>query len=72
MGLKQLAQYRAKYSLGQEVPFQNAGAPTNNVTQLGRAMVGSTLVDTTNGKLYVCTATNGTSTITWVSVGSQT
>jgi hypothetical protein len=72
MGLAQQAQYDAKYSRGLEVPYQQAGAPTNNVTQLGRAVVGSQLVDTTNGKLYICTATNGTSTITWVSVGSQT
>jgi hypothetical protein len=55
-----------------EVPFQTTGAPTNNVTYLGRAVVGSQLIDTQNGKLYICTATNGTSTVTWVSVGSQT
>jgi hypothetical protein len=72
MGLKHIAQYKAKATAGTEVPFQSSGAPTNNVTQLGRAIVGSLLVDTTNGKAYICTATNGTSTITWVSVGSQT
>jgi hypothetical protein len=53
-------------------PYTNAGAPTVNVTQLGSAIVGSLLVDTTNGKLYICTATNSTSTITWTVVGAQT
>jgi hypothetical protein len=72
MGLKQIHSYAAKYSAGLDRPFQLAGAPTNNATCLGRAVVGSQLVDTTNGKLYIVTATNGTSTITWTSVGSQT
>lgn len=57
---------------GFAVPFTNAGAPTVNVTELGIAAVGSLLVDTTNGKLYICTATNSTSTITWTVVGTQT
>jgi hypothetical protein len=57
---------------GTGTPLRNAGAPTNNVTFLGIAVVGSKLVDTTNGKLYICTATNGTSTITWTVVGAQT
>lgn len=50
----------------------NAGAPVVNVTHLGVAGVGSLLADSTNGKLYICTATNGTSTITWTVVGTQT
>lgn len=53
-------------------PLLNSGAPTNNVTGLGAAVVGALLIDTTNGKLYICTATNGTSTITWTVVGAQT
>lgn len=57
---------------GHGTPLRNAGAPTVNVTYLGTAVVGSTLVDTTNGKLYICTATDGTSTITWTVVGAQT
>jgi hypothetical protein len=57
---------------GLSVPIQNAGAPTVNVTGLGVAVVGALLIDTTNGKLYICTATNGTSTITWTVVGTQT
>jgi hypothetical protein len=56
---------------GLNQPYQNAGAPTVNVTQLGNAVVGSLLIDTTNGKLYICTSTNGTSTITWTVVGTQ-
>jgi hypothetical protein len=72
MGLKDQASFRAKYGIGLAHPFLNAGAPTNNVTQLGKAVVGSQLIDTTNGKLYVCTATNRTSTVTWTVTGSQT
>ena len=53
-------------------PFTNAGAPTVNVTLLGTAVVGTLLIDVTNGVLYICTATNGTSTITWTVVGAQT
>jgi len=71
MGLRQLAQYNAKFWKGLDAPFQSAGAPTNNVTQLGRAVVGSRLIDTTNGKDYICTATDGATTVTWVVVGSQ-
>ncbi|MFI7678559.1 hypothetical protein [Actinophytocola sp. NPDC049390] len=56
---------------GLDAPLRNAGAPTVNVTFLGVAVVGSLLIDTTNGKLYICTATNGTSTITWTVVGTQ-
>jgi hypothetical protein len=72
MGIAAQAAYRGKYSRGLEVPFQSAGAPTNNVTQLGRAVVGSVLVDVTNGQHYICTATNGTSTVTWTKTGTQT
>ncbi len=38
----------------------------------GQCAVGSQAVDTTNGKLYICTATNGSTTSTWVVVGAQT
>jgi len=57
---------------GLRSPLTNAGAPVANVTYLGVAVVGSLLLDTTNGKLYICTATNGTSTISWTVVGAQT
>jgi hypothetical protein len=52
--------------------FTAPGAPTVNVTLLGIAGIGDLYSDTTNGKLYICTATNGTSTITWTVVGTQT
>jgi hypothetical protein len=71
MGLKDQAQYKAKFGIGLAHPFLNAGAPTTNVTQLGRAVVGSCLIDTTTGVAYMCTATNGTSTITWTKTGTQ-
>jgi hypothetical protein len=48
-----------------------AAAPTVNVTGLGTAKVGTLYTDTTAGKLYICTATNGTSTIVWTVVGAQ-
>lgn len=51
--------------------YTNAGAPVNNTTLVGVAGVGDLLSDTTNGKLYICTATNGSSTITWTVVGTQ-
>lgn len=54
------------------VPFLSAaGAPTVNVTGLGEARVGDTYQDTTSGSLYICTATNKTSTITWALVATQ-
>lgn len=56
---------------GLGAPLRNSGAPTANVTYLGTAVVGSQLIDTTNGKMYVCTATNNTSTIAWTVVGTQ-
>lgn len=49
-----------------------AGAPTVNVTGLGVAVIGDRYTNTTNGVLYICTATNGTSTIVWTVVGTQT
>jgi hypothetical protein len=57
---------------GLDAPLRNAGAPVNNTTFLGIAVVGSLLIDTTNGKLYICTATDGSATVTWTVVGTQT
>jgi hypothetical protein len=51
--------------------WTGAGAPAANF-QAGRTTVGSIYTDTTAGKLYICTATDGATTATWVSVGSQT
>lgn len=56
---------------GLDAPLLHGAAPTDDETFLGTAGVGSLLIDTANGKLYICTATNGTSTITWTVVGSQ-
>lgn len=56
---------------GLYTPILNAGAPGANAFA-GRAAVGSLLIDTTGGKLYICTATNGTTTATWTVVGTQT
>lgn len=52
-------------------PIFNAGAPGTNA-YAGAVAVGGILIDTTNGKAYICTATNGTSTATWVVIGAQT
>ena len=56
---------------GTGTPLRNPGPPTVNVTYLGVAVVGSQLLDTVNGKHYMCTATNGSSTITWTATGTQ-
>lgn len=48
-----------------------AGAPSAN-EYAGQVALGGLLVDTTNAKLYICTATNGSTTATWTVVGTQT
>lgn len=50
--------------------FTKAGALAAN-DFAGSCVVGSLAIDTTNGKLYICTATNGTTTSTWTVVGAQ-
>lgn len=52
-------------------PIVNAGAPGANAFA-GQVALGGLLIDTTNAKLYICTATNGSSTATWTVVGAQT
>jgi hypothetical protein len=52
-------------------PILKAGALVAN-DFAGAVAVGGLAIDTVNGKLFICTATNGTTTATWVSVGSQT
>lgn len=52
-------------------PFQKAGALVAN-DFASSCVVGSLGVDSTAGKLYICTATNGSTTSTWVVVGTQT
>lgn len=51
-------------------PLRNAGAPTTT-TFLGVAIVGSRLIDTTNGIAYIATAVTGVA-VTWTKVGLQT
>lgn len=58
-------------SNGLGTPFLNAGAPAANTTFVGRAVVGSLLIDTAAGKLYIATVATAT-TVTWTVVGSQT
>ena len=52
-------------------PIQKAGAFSAN-DFAGSVAVGGLGIDTTNGKAYICTVTNGTTTATWVVVGAQT
>lgn len=52
-------------------PIVNAGAPGANAFA-GVVALGGLLIDVTNAKLYICTATNGTSTATWTVAGAQT
>lgn len=52
--------------------FSISGAPVANTTLVGQAAIGDLLVNRANGTVYVCTATNGSTTITWTVVGSQT
>lgn len=56
---------------GLGTPLQKAGALAAN-DFAGQVVVGGQAIDTTNGKLYICTATNGTTTATWTVVGAQT
>lgn len=55
---------------GLDAPFLFAGAPVANTTFVGKATVGSLLIDTTNGKLYIATVATA-STVTWTVVGAQ-
>ena len=54
-----------------QVIFQKAGALSAN-DFAGQCIVGSLAVDYTTPKLYQCSATNGSTTATWVAVGGQT
>lgn len=52
-------------------PLEKAGALVANDFAAGLT-IGRQAVDTTTGKLWICTATNGTTTATWSGVGTQT
>jgi hypothetical protein len=49
----------------------HAGPPINDATYLGRAVVGSLLIDLSTGKSYICTASDRTTKISWLPVGTQ-
>lgn len=53
-------------------PFLLSGAPINGASGsfVGRAQVGSLLIDTSAGKLYIATVATG-ATVSWTLVGSQ-
>ena len=70
MGQRQLAAQAAARTNGIQQPFQLSGAPVNGTSFAGKAVVGSQAVDTTNGKLYVCTSLSGGPQ--WTVVGTQT
>lgn len=59
---------------GLGTPLTNAGAPVNGAsgTYSGTAVVGSRLIDTTNGKLYICTNATPGASFAWTLVGAQT
>lgn len=62
---------------GNIMPSSAAGKPTNKAGVLVAndyaPVIGRRAVDTSIGKLYICTATNGTTTTTtWTIVGAQT
>jgi hypothetical protein len=61
---------RGQSNDGIRQPFTNAGDPAANLLA-GTCVVGSLLINTTTGRLFICTATNGTTTATWALVGSQ-
>jgi hypothetical protein len=73
MGLRSIITNEAKQSQGLRMPFQLAGAPTSGASgsYVGRAVVGSQLLDTVNGKLYAATVATP-STVTWQLIGLQT
>lgn len=59
-------------TIGAARVFRGAAAPVVNVTLVGIAGLGDLYSDTAGAKLYICTATNGSTTITWTVVGTQT
>lgn len=51
--------------------LSGAGAPAANLGA-GSVQLGDLYVNTTNGSLYSVSATNGTTTVTWSLVATQT
>ncbi|MEV0085255.1 hypothetical protein [Saccharopolyspora sp. NPDC050642] len=58
---------------GLDAPLLSAGAPASGAsgTYSGTAVVGSLLIDTTNGKLYICTNATAGASFAWTLVGAQ-
>ena len=63
---------QAQDGYGLSQPFLLAGTPVNGASGsfVTKAVVGSLLIDTSAGKLYIATVATG-STVTWTVVGSQ-
>lgn len=63
---------QAQDGYGLARPFLLAGVPVNGASgsYVGRAQVGSLLIDTANGRLFIATVATG-ATVTWTLVGSQ-
>jgi len=55
---------------GLNAPIIKAGALVAN-DFAGVVALGGLAIDITGAKLYICTATNGTTTSTWTVVGAQ-
>lgn len=55
---------------GLDYPLRKAGALAAN-DFAGQVALGGLAIDTVGAKLYICTATNGSSTATWTVVGAQ-
>ena len=72
MSAKATLAKQALDGLGLANPFLLAGAPTSGAAGsfVNRAVIGSLLIDTSAGKLYIATVATG-STVTWTVVGSQ-
>jgi hypothetical protein len=62
---------QAQDGYGLTQPFLLAGAPTSGASGsfVGRAVVGSLLIDTSAGKLWIATAAGAS--VTWTVVGAQ-
>ena len=72
MSVKTRLAKEAQDGYGLARPFLLAGAPVNGASGsfVTRALVGSLLIDTVNGRLFIATVATGT-TVTWTLVGSQ-
>ena len=74
MGVKAQIQQDAMNGYGLARPFLLAGAPTSggSGTYVGVAQIGSLLIDTSGGKLYIATNATTPTSVTWQVAGLQT